>query len=92
MAGATEEHLDTDYSGRPYRMPSVEECLEYARTHPEPPPGTGIVTELPDGRKAILGKGGLTTGEWFVLGKDGWPDWDQPIDTKELNIKRPAAR
>lgn len=47
-----------------------------------------IVMKLPDGREAILGR-----GEWFILGKDGWPDRDQPVDIhKEFGIERPAAR
>ena len=35
MADENEEHIDADYSGHPYRMPSVEECLEYASTNPQ---------------------------------------------------------
>ena len=60
-----------------------------------PPPDGGIMMGLPDGRRVILGRGGgdgALSGEWFVRGKDGWPDWDQPVDVrKELN-KRPPGR
>ena len=51
MADKTEEHLDADYSGRPYRMPSVEECLAAPRRRS--PPENGIGTELPDGRQVM---------------------------------------
>ena len=74
MADKTEEHIDADHSGHPYRMPSVEECLAAPRRRS--PPETGIGTELPDGRQVMLcGKDG-----WFVQGRDGWPDLDQPVD------------
>lgn len=89
MADKTEEHVDdTDYSGRPYRLPTVEECL----AAPRPPPGGGIMMGLPDGRRAILDSGGIRTGKWFVVGEDGWPDHAQPVDQRELGIKPlPAA-
>ena len=72
MAGEIEEHLDTDYSGRPYRMPSVEEYL----AAPPIPREDGIMMDLPDGRRVVLDG----ANEWFVLGEDGRPDRDQPVD------------
>ena len=90
MADETEEHVDTDYSGRPYRLPTVEECL--AAPRPIPPREDGIVMYLPDGRLAMLGSGGPPPGEWFIVGEDGWPDRDQPVDARELGVEpRPAA-
>lgn len=47
-----------------------------------------IRMRLPDGRWAVLHTG----DKWFVVGKDGLPDWDQPVDPRELGIKpRPRA-
>ena len=90
MADETEEHVDTDYSGRPYRLPTVEEF--FAAPRPMPPREDSIVMYLPDGREAILGSGGPPPGEWFIVGEDGWPDRDQPVDPRELGLKpRPAA-
>lgn len=52
----------------------------------------GIMAVLPDGRLIISGGGGLS-GKWFVLGKDGEPDWDQPVDIyKEFNLEQPPDR
>ena len=90
MADKTDEHVDdTDYSGRPYRLPTVEECLAVPR---RPRDGGAVMMRLPDGRRAIL-VGGPPPGEWFVVGEDGWPDRDQPVDPhRELGIKPlPAA-
>lgn len=85
MADETEEHLDTDYSGRPYRMPSVEECLEYASANPQTANRCEdyIGMKLPDGRFAIMGPGISSTAKWFLRGEDGRPDFDQPIDIKD---------
>ncbi len=87
MADKTEEHLDADYSGRPYRLPAVEECLEYASANPQSVMWTdGFEIELPDGRYAILGGGNPSTGIWFLRGQDGQPDLNQRIDVEaELN-------
>lgn len=87
MADKTEEHLDADYSGHPYRLPSVEECLEYASANPQSVRWTdGLGIELPDGRYAILGGGNPSTGIWFLRGQDGQPDLNQRIDVEaELN-------
>ena len=87
MADEIKERLDTDYSGRPYRMPSVEECLAAPRRRS--PPETSIGMDLPDGRRVMLcGK-----DRWFVQGEDGWPDLDQPVDIyKEFNLERPPDR
>lgn len=41
---------------------------------------------LPDGRQAVLVGDGVHD-EWYVVGKDGLPDWDQPVDPRELGIK-----
>ncbi len=89
MADETEEHVDTDYSGRPYRLQTVEEF--FAAPRPIPPPETGIYMALPDGRRVVL-VGGPPPGEWFIVGEDGWPDRDQPVDPRALGLKpRPAA-
>ncbi len=88
MADETEEHIDADYSGHPYRMPSVEECLEYASTNPQTAARQEdcIGMTLPDGRFVIMGPGSYSTAKWFLRGEDGEPDFDQPIDIKaELN-------
>lgn len=75
MADETEGHVDIDYS---------------RRLRQDPPEG-GIVMDLPDGRRVISGGGASLSGKWFVLAKDGWPDWDQPVDIyKELNLERPT--
>lgn len=88
MADKTDEHVDdTDYSGRPYRLPTVEECLADTR----PPPGGGVMMGLPDGRRAFWAGGSDITDEWFIVGEDGWPDRDQPVDARELGIKPPPA-
>lgn len=52
-----------------------------------------IVMDLPDGRRVISVSGDGPPGKWFVRGKDGWPDMDQPVDIyKEFNVERPPVR
>ncbi len=79
MAGENEDRMAPDQSRRPSREMGELYCIR---------------TVLPDGRQVVLGRGsGLTGGEYFVIGDDGRPDWDQPVDIdKELNIERPADR
>ena len=78
MAGETEDHLAHDQLRRHSREMGDLFCIR---------------TLLPDGRQVVLGRGSGLTGEYFVVGDDGWPDWDQPVDIhKELNIERPADR
>ena len=67
-----DQAVDTDYSGRPYRPPTIEEILESPLPLDSP---YDIVTSLPDGRRAVL----TANDRYYVVGDDGRPDWDQPV-------------
>ena len=69
MADPHEDQVDTDYSGRPYRLPTVEELTgEMLRGNPPPPDIWDIVHELPDGRIAVL-----VGGRYYITHPDGKP-------------------
>ena len=76
-----DQAVDTDYSGRPYRLPTTEEILELPLS--ESP--YDIVISLPGGRRAAF------TGDdrYHVVGDDGWPDWDQPVHIPGLSPEPP---
>ena len=76
-----DQAVDTDYSGRPYRPPTVEEMLQASLEHP---PFDQMV-DLPDGRRAVYGG----HGKYYLRGDDGWPDWDQPVHIRGLSRGRP---
>ena len=45
---------------------------------------------LPDGRQLIFDGSDGPPGKWYVSGKDGWPDMDQPVDIyEEFDVERP---
>ena len=77
-----DQAVDTDYSGRPYRPPTIEEILESSLPLDSP---FDIVTFLPDGRHAALGN----DDRYYVVGDDGWPDWDQPVHIPGLSPEPP---
>ena len=79
MGKAQEGRIDSDYSGRPLRRPTREE-VEAA----EMSPGTGsyIGCDLPDGRHALVGPGGIYH-EHFV---NGVQIWDRPVDLSEFDL------
>ena len=74
--------VDTDYSGRPYHRPSVEETLaaglpEYSEYD--------LMLELPDGRMAVS----VGDGQYCLETDDGWPDWDRPVYIQGLSSGSP---
>ena len=76
--------VDTDYSGRPYHRPSVEEML--AAPLPEDSPYDNLV-ELPDGRTAVYV--GSSSSQYYLRTGDGWPDWDRPVYIEGLSSGSP---
>ena len=81
MADQDEDQVDTDYSGRPYRLPTVEEL---AAADLPPPDIWDIVVELPDGRNAAM-----SGGRYYIVKDDGWPDWDQPVHIPGVSPEPP---
>ena len=77
-----DQAVDTDYSGRPDRPPTTEEILELPLPLDSP---FDIVTSLPDGRHAALSG----DDRYYVVGDDGWPDWDQPVHIPGLSPEPP---
>ena len=73
--------VDTDYSGRPYHEPSVEETL--AAGLPEDSP-YDLLFELPDGRTAVY-----VGGRYYLETDDGWPDRDRPVYIEGLSSGSP---
>ena len=69
------ELIDTDYSGRPLRP--IEE-LEQGQV---PPLEDVIVRVLDDGTEVAQ----WGDDEFYRLGPDGSPDFDQPVDPKLLS-------
>lgn len=77
-----DQAVDTDYSGRPYRLPTTEEILEL----PLPPDSPfDIMAFSPDGRRAAL----TADDRYYIVGDDGWPDWDQPVHIPGLSPEPP---
>ena len=76
--------VDTDYSGRPYHRPSVEETL--AAGLPKDCP-YDLVYELPDGRTAV--DAGPGPDEYYLCADDGWPDRDRPVYIEGLSSGSP---
>ena len=69
MADQEQDYVDTDYSGRPYRLPTVDEILSG-------PPTDSLYDlgfDLPDGRSATMAAG----GQYYLDRDDGRPDWDR---------------
>ena len=66
-----DQAVDTDYSGRPYRVPTTEEVL--ASPLPSYCP-YDRAAELPDGRTAVA-----SAGRYYLVKDGGWPDWDRPV-------------
>ena len=73
--------VDTDYSGRPYHRPSVEEML----AAPLPDPEYDNLVELPDGRTAVH----VGPDEYYLRTGDGQPDWDRPVYIEGLSSGSP---
>ena len=72
-----DQAVDTDYSGRPYRLPTTEEVLEAPiLDNPYDRRATS-----PDGRIALYTGG----GRYHLAKDDGWPDWDQPVHIPGLS-------
>ena len=65
----------------------TEEHLTHAR---RPYREDAIVLNLPDGRQLIFDGSDGPPGKWYVRGKGGWPDMDQPVDVyEEFDVERP---
>lgn len=82
-----DHYVDVDYSGRPYRLPTVEEALS------APPPTRSpydLHIELPDGRKAVEAADGDGGHQCYILRADGWPDWDRPVWIEGLSTGEPS--
>ena len=76
-----DQAVDTDYSGRPYRVPTAEEIL--ASPLPSDCP-FDRGAELPDGRRAVA-----AGDRYYLVKDDGWPDWDQPVYIPGLSPEPP---
>ena len=88
MADPHEDQVDTDYSGRPYRLPTVEELgAEQLRGNPPPPDIWDIAHELPDGRIAVL-----VDGRYYITHPDGSPDRKRPVWIKGVSPGEPDAQ
>ena len=74
--------VDTDYSGRPYHRPSVEETLAAGLPKDSP---YDLLIELPDGRTAV----DVGPDEYYLRTDDGWPDWDRPVYIEGLSSGSP---
>ena len=77
-----DQAVDTDYSGRPYRVPTAKE-IKRLPLMPQSPYDCGAV--LPDGRTAVRTAG----SRYYVVKGDGWPDWDQPVHVPGLSREPP---
>ena len=77
-----DQAVDTDYSGRPYRLPSTEEILEAGLPSHSP---YDMLVGLPDGRAAVY----TGEGRYYLRKDDGWPDWDQPVHIPGLSTEPP---
>ena len=76
-----DQAVDTDYSGRPYRLPTTEEVLE-APLLDNP---YDILVAFSDGRTALY----TGDGRYHLAKDDGWPDWDQPVHIPGLSPEPP---
>lgn len=74
--------VDTDYSGRPYRRPTVEEILHSPLGEYSP---YDLGVDLPDGRRAVCGG----RGKYYLEGEGGLPDRDHPVHLPGLSLGSP---
>lgn len=86
MADQGSDHIDTDYSGRPYRLPTADEIMSAPRPAISP---YDVQCALPDGRRAVRA-GDHDGPRYYLLGADGWPDWDRPVWIERLSPGEPA--
>ena len=77
-----DQAVDTDYSGRPYELPTTEEIFEAGL---RPDNLYDIQVTLSDGRRALYTGG----GRYYVAKDDGWPDWDQPVHIPGVSPEPP---
>lgn len=63
--------LDTDLSGQPWRMPTLDEVIASG----PPPPDWDVIVELPDGTVAV----DAGDGRLFERAADGGPDLSRPV-------------
>ena len=84
MADQEQDYIDSDYSGRPYRLPTVDEILSGPPTDPLSLYDLGF--DLPDGRSATMADG----GQYYIDGDDGRPDLDRPVWIEGLSTGEPS--
>ena len=77
-----DQAVDTDYSGRPYRVPTAKE-IKRLPLMPQSPYDRGVV--LPDGRRAVS----VDDGRYYIVKDGGWPDWDAPVYVPGLSPEPP---
>ena len=77
-----DQAVDTDYSGRPYRVPTAKEIRRLPLMSESP---YDCAADLPDGRTALRTAG----SRYYVARDDGWPDWDQPVHVPGLSAEPP---
>jgi len=77
-----DQAVDTDYSGRPYRVPTAKE-IKRLPLMPQSPYDRGVV--LPDGRRAVS----VADGRYYLVKDGGWPDWDEPVYVPGLSPEPP---
>ena len=77
-----DQAVDTDYSGRPYRVPTAKEIKRLPLMSESP---YDFAVDLPDGRTALRTAG----SRYYVARDDGWPDWDQPVHVPGLSAEPP---
>lgn len=80
---ADQDQVDTDYSGRPFERPTVDEILISLPLTDSP---FDLRAALPDGREAVYGG----RGRYYLVRDDGRPDWDRPVWIEGLSSGEPV--
>ena len=70
------DEIDTDYSGKAVRRPTIEDLREQLKTSKLPRPEYDLIVKQQDGRTIIAAGGG-----WYLFDEETQqPDFSQPAD------------